>query len=169
MVRPVSRLLPLLLAACLLHLQVSDCSSSSSLSSSSSPAEEPGQPAGGAVQDDALLHAEARNARPSEVSPGGGSTSAAADHDGEAPSTATTPAAARAEGVVASRPRKTTTSGRAALIRAGSLTPAVLLRSKLARRVLAGVDVDDAGTDGAGPSCHSSNVHINCPPASSKP
>ncbi|CAN6309610.1 unnamed protein product [Urochloa humidicola] len=167
MVRSVHRLLPLLLAACcLLRLPASDCSSSSS------PAEEQRKPAGNAVQGYALHHellhdAEARTARTLEVSAGGGSTSAA-DHDGDAPSATTTSPAARAEGVVASRPWKTTTTGRALV--GSELRPAVLLRSKLARRVLgAGVDVDDAGTDGAGPSCNSSNVHINCPPASSKP
>ncbi|CAN6292258.1 unnamed protein product [Urochloa humidicola] len=166
MVRSVHRLLPLLLAACLLHLPASDCSSSSS------PAEEQRKPAAGdAVHGYALhhelLHAEARAARTLEVSAGGGSTSAA-DHDSDAPSATTTTPAARAEGVVASRPWKTTTTGRALV--GSELRPAVLLRSKLARRVLgAGVDVDDAGTDGAGPSCNSSNVHINCPPASSKP
>ncbi|CAN6287051.1 unnamed protein product [Urochloa humidicola] len=166
MARFVHRLLlPLLLAACLLRLQVSGCSSSAS----SSPAEEPRIPTGGVVQGDALRHqpieaeAEARAARLSEAAGGGGRTSAAA---GElAPSAATTPEARTTEGVAASLPPQTT-SGRALLVGAGLRpAPAAVL---LARRLLAGVD-EEAVTDGAGPSCHSSNVHINCPPALSKP
>lgn len=152
------RMLPLLLAACfLLSLQVSHCSSSSA--SSSSPAVEPREPAGGAhgaaPRHRVLLDAaEARAARASTELAEYGRTSAADDG-------AATPA--RAEGVDA--PRQT--SGGRALLGEG-WRPAVLLRSKqLARRLLvAAAGVDAAGTDGAGPSCHSNNVHINCPPAS---
>jgi hypothetical protein len=165
------RLLPLFVAAafCLLCLPVSGCSSSAS----SLAAEEPRKPAWGVPAGDALLHhrqldAEARTAAAGrstgmEVA-GYGKTNA--DDDG-----ATTPLLAWAEGVVVAwrRSQRQAASGGRALIGGGMRPAAVLRRSKLARRFLAGVDVDDAGTDGAAASCHSSNVHINCPPASSKP
>ncbi|OEL13290.1 hypothetical protein BAE44_0025692 [Dichanthelium oligosanthes] len=166
MARSVHRLLPLLLAASLLRLQVSDCSSSSV---SSPPAQEPRKPAEG-VHGNAPHHqqlvpdAEARTARPSiELADYDGKNSA--DDGGAAP--LATPVARADDGgvVVASRPRQAT-SGRA-LVRAGLRRPAVLLCStnKLARRLLAAAaDVEDDGTNGAGPSCHSSSVHINCPP-----
>ncbi|PAN45367.1 hypothetical protein PAHAL_9G113700 [Panicum hallii] len=156
------RLLPLLLAACfLLRLQVFDCSAAAA---ASSPADEPREPAGGAhgaaPHHQVPVDAEARAVRASME---------LADY-GRTGDSATTSAAipGLAEGVVALAPRPPReTSGGRALVRAG-LRPAVLLRSKLARRLLvaaAGVDAA-AGTDGAGPSCHSNNVHINCPPAS---
>lgn len=111
------------------------------------------------------VDAEARAARASMELADYGRTGAAADGD-SATTSAATPGLA--EGVVALAPRPPReTSGGRALVRAG-LRPAMLLRSKLARRRLvaaAGVDAA-AGTDGAGPSCHSNNVHINCPPAS---
>ena len=146
MARPVHGLLrPLLLpVCCLLLLQVSECSRPSP-----SPADH--------LDDDALHHqlllldAEARTAWPptrTEVA-GDGRTAAAAD---AAPSSASATTPARAVGAVASsRPRQTSDR---ALVRAG-----MLLRSKLARRLLAGVGVVD------GASCHSYSPHINCPPA----
>jgi len=160
-------MLPLLLAACfLLRLVVSDCSSAAA---ALSPVEEPREPAGGAHgaarrHQVPVVDAEARAARTTMELAGYGDAD-----DGEAPSAAATPA--RGEGGVAPRPpRQETSGGGRTLVRAG-LRPAVLLRSKLARRLLAATAgvVEGTGTDGAGPSCHSNNVHIDCPPASSKP
>ncbi|KAF8674402.1 hypothetical protein HU200_048234 [Digitaria exilis] len=80
--------------------------------------------------------------------------------DGATPSSS----AATSWGAVAS----SSGDDRAAVVREGPKpTCTALLRSKLARRFLE--DVDEAGTDGAGLSCHSNSVHIHCPPASSKP
>lgn len=169
MARPIHgllRLRPLLLAVCcLLLLQVSECSRPSP---SPSPADH---------VDDALHHqllmldAEARTAGPPTSTEVAGDGRTGADHDdAAAPSaSATTPARAVPAVVASSGPRQT--SDRALLVRAG-MTPAVLRRrSKLARRVLAGEGVDEAAssTDGAAPSCHSNNPHINCGPSASKP
>ncbi|CAD6339039.1 unnamed protein product [Miscanthus lutarioriparius] len=146
MARPLHGLLrPLLLPVCfLLLLQVSECSRPSP------------SPADHLDNGDALHHQllllddEARTAWPptrTEVA-GDGRTGAAAAATSSAP--ATTPARAVGAVIASSRPRQTSDR---ALVRAG-----MLLRSKPARRFLAG-----AGLDGA--SCHSYNPHINCPPA----
>jgi hypothetical protein len=170
------RLLPLFVAAafCLLCLPVSGCSSSAS----SLAAEEPRKPAWGVPAGDALLHhrqldAEARTAAAGrstgmEVAGYRGKTNA---DDGATTPLLATQLQAWAEGVVVAwrRSQRQAASGGRALIGGGMRPAAVLRPSKLARRFLAGVDVDDAGTDGTAASCHSSNVHINCPPASSKP
>jgi hypothetical protein len=147
MARPVHGLLrPLLLAVCcLLLLQVSECSRPPS----PSPADD--------HLDDALHHQllllDAKAARtawpPTSTEVAGDWRTAGAGAAAPSSASATTPA--RAVGAVASsRPRQTSDR---ALARAG-----MLLRSKLARRFLAG-----AGVDGA--SCHSYNPHTNCPPA----
>ncbi|CAD6214256.1 unnamed protein product [Miscanthus lutarioriparius] len=161
MARPVHGLLhPLLLAVCcFLPLQVSECSRPSS----SSPADHLHH------QLPLLLDAEARTARPPTFSTevaGDGRTAAAAD---AAPSSASATTPARAVGAVASsRPRQTSDR---ALVRAGRTPEVLLLRSKLARRFLAGAGdrrVDEAAAsavDGAAASCHSNNPHIKCPPA----
>ena len=54
--------------------------------------------------------------------------------------------------------------------RTGALRRAalLLLRSRLPRRFLAAASGVESGTDGAGPSCHSHDVHINCPPPSKR-
>jgi hypothetical protein len=53
--------------------------------------------------------------------------------------------------------------------RTGAPRTALLLGSRLPRRFLAAAAgvVEESGTDGAGPSCHSHDVHVNCPPLSS--
>ena len=170
MARPVHGLLrPLLLAVCcLLLLQVSECSRPPS----PSPADD--------HLDDALHHqlllldAEvARTAGPptcsTEVAEDGRTGAAAAAAAAAALSSAPATTPARAVGAVASsRPRQTSDR---ALVRAGRTPEVLLLRSKLARRFLAGAGdrrVDEAAAsavDGAAASCHSNNPHINCPPA----
>jgi hypothetical protein len=53
--------------------------------------------------------------------------------------------------------------------RTGALRTALLLPSRLPRRFLAAAaGVEESGTDGAGLSCHSHDVHINCPPPSKR-
>ena len=90
--------------------------------------------------------------------------------NGAVPSAPPTTAPAQAVHVAAAAsllPRQTTSG--VEIETAGS---APLLRSKLARRFLAAEaagGAEEAGTDGAGRSCQSHSVHINCPPASSKP
>jgi len=54
--------------------------------------------------------------------------------------------------------------------RTGALRRAalLLLRSRLPRRFLAAASGVESGTDGAGLSCHSHDVHVNCPPPSKR-
>ncbi|CAD6214257.1 unnamed protein product [Miscanthus lutarioriparius] len=52
--------------------------------------------------------------------------------------------------------------------RTGAIRTALLLRSRLPRRFLAAASGVESGTDGAGLSCHSHDVHVNCPPPSKR-
>lgn len=154
MSRPVhGLLLALLFAVCLLiPLQVSECSRPPSSPSSGYDHVHVGTP-----HQRLLLDAEARTARPPTRRTGAGAAPTSAS--------ATTPARGCVGAVAASsRPRQTSDADDRAL----------LARSTLARRLLAGADVVDgaaaSATDGAsGASCRSYNPHINCPPAASKP
>ncbi|KAG0547894.1 hypothetical protein BDA96_01G119600 [Sorghum bicolor] len=170
MARPVHGLLRPLLPVCLLLLlQVSECSRLSP----SSPAD----------NDDHALHhhhqlllldeAEARTGRPPTSTDVARDGRTGADADDAAPSASTTtPPAARAVPAVAASSRPRQTSDRGLVVRAGMRPEVLLLRSKLARRFLAGaggVDEAASATDGAAASCHSNNPHINCGPSASKP
>jgi len=78
-------------------------------------------------------------------------------------SDATTPVQqGKEEEVVGSGPWQQQRTG--ALRRAALL----LLRSRLPRRFLAAASGVESGTDGAGLSCHSHDVHVNCPPPSKR-
>lgn len=156
MSRPVhGLLLPLLFAVCLMiPLKVSECSRPPPSPSSGDDHVHVGTPHH--QRQRLLLDAEARTARPPTRR----------TCDGAAPSSASATTPARGVGAVAasSRPRQTSDADDRAL----------LARSTLARRFLAGADVDVDGTasatDGSrGVSCRSYNPHINCPPAASKP
>jgi|UniRef100_A0A804M2X5 hypothetical protein len=164
MSRPVhGLLLPLLFAVCLMiPLKVSECSRPPPSPSSGDDHVHVGRPHH--QRQRLLLDAEARTARPptcrTDVVAGAAGAGAAP------PSSASPTTPARGVGAVAasSRPRQTSDADDRAL----------LARSTLARRFLAGADVDVDGTasatDGSrGVSCRSYNPHINCPPAASKP
>ena len=158
--RPVhATILTLLLLACH-RFQLSDCAKPSS----STPREKKAAVFPSAHRHDAEddAHLPSMETTVGDVVGSSRTTNDAAGLAAPAPSSDATPVQGKEEEGVGSGPWQQQRTG--ALRRAALL----LLRSRLPRRFLAAASGVESGTDGAGPSCHSHDVHINCPPPSKR-